>query len=159
MEKSIAQETQDPQDQEELDDENPGQDPAQDKTESLPSTSGSILTGGNLPMVELGLVPFTPSKKHQVAKLEDVFFYPKRKAIVWRTERTLKIDTQPEITTVTQRMVVKDVEEDLIQMASLRVATTHANYHNISKLMETLYRYKGKMEEMKELLRKEERVG
>ena len=65
-------------------------------------------------MVELGLVIFTPSKHHEVEKLEDVFFDPKRKSIVWRNEKTLKMGTQPKITIVTERMVVKDVEEDLV---------------------------------------------
>ena len=60
-------------------------------------------------MVELGLVPFTLSKKHEVAKLEDVFFDPKRKSIVWRTEKTLNMGTHLEITIVTERMVVKNV--------------------------------------------------
>ena len=87
-------------DQKELDNENQGQDPAQDSTENLPSTSRSILTRGHLPMVELGLVPFTLSKQHEVACLENVFFDPKWKSIVWRTEKTLKMETQPEITTV-----------------------------------------------------------
>ena len=39
------------------------------------------------------------------------------------------------------------------------VATTIENAHNISSLIETLDQYKGKMAEMKEVLRKEERVG
>ena len=39
------------------------------------------------------------------------------------------------------------------------VATTTANVHNISKLTKSLDWYKGKMVEMKEVLRKEERVG
>ena len=113
MERSIAQEAQNQEqeaqnqgevtkeqrkkDQEELDNENQGQDRAQDSTENLPSTSGSIVTGGHLPMVEMGLVPFTPSKQHEVACLENVFFDLKRKSIVWRIEKTLKTRTQPEI--------------------------------------------------------------
>ena len=110
-------------------------------------------------MVELGLVPFTPSKKHEVAKLEYVFFDPKRKSIVWTMKKTLKMGTQPEITTMTERTVVKDVEEDLVQMASWGVATSQVNAHNISKLKETIDQYKGRMAKMKEILRKEERVG
>ena len=39
------------------------------------------------------------------------------------------------------------------------VATANANAHNTSKLTETLYQYKGKMAEMKEVLGNEERVG
>ena len=38
-------------DKEELDNENQGQDPTQDNTENLPSTLGSIVTRGHLPMV------------------------------------------------------------------------------------------------------------
>ena len=60
---------------------------------------------------------------------------------------------------MTEKTVVKYVEEGLKQMASMGIATTHANVHNISKLIETLDQYKGKMAQMKEVLRKEERVG
>ena len=62
-------------------------------------------------MVELGLVPFTSSKQHEVASLDHVFFDPKRKSIVWRSEKTLKMGTQPEVTTVSEKIVVKNVEE------------------------------------------------
>ena len=67
--------------------------------------------------------------------------------------------TQPRITIVTEKTVVKNVEEDPKQMASMGVATATPNAHNISRLTETLEQYKGKMVEMKEVLRKEERVG
>ena len=70
----------------------------------------------------------------------------------------MKTSTQPEITTVTERIVVKDVEEDPVHMASWGVAIAQVNAHNISKLKKTIYQYKGRMEEMKEILRKEERV-
>ena len=60
---------------------------------------------------------------------------------------------------MTEKMVVKNVEEDPKQMDSMGVATTTANAHNISNLTETFDQYKGKMAEMKEVLRKEERVG
>ena len=89
-------------------------------------------------MVELGLVPFTPSKQHEVACLEDVSFDPKRKAIVWKMENTLNMGTQPRITTVTKMTVIKNVEEDPKQTASMGVATATANAQNINKLTETL---------------------
>ena len=44
-------------------------------------------------------------------------------------------------------------------MASMGIANTYANAHNVDKIIETIDHYKGKMEEMKEVLRKEERVG
>ena len=65
--------------QDDQDRENQEQNTAQDNPKSLPSTSGDILTGGHLPIVELGLVAFTPSKQHAVAQLDKVFFDPKRK--------------------------------------------------------------------------------
>ena len=98
-------------DQEYLDRENQEQSPAQDNPENLPSTSGDILTGGHLPVVELGLVPFTPSKQHEFANLENVFFDPKQKSFVWRSEKTLKMGTQPEFTIVAKKTVVKNIEE------------------------------------------------
>ena len=50
----------------------------------------------------------------------------------------MKTGTQPKITTVIERTVVKDVEEDLVQMASLRVATAQVNTHNISNIKDII---------------------
>ena len=61
------------------------QSPARDNPEDPPSTSGTILTGGHIPIVEMGLVPFTPSKQYDVACLEDIRLDPKTKSIKWRT--------------------------------------------------------------------------
>ena len=105
-------------------------------------------------MVELGLVPFTPSKLHEIECMKNVYFDPKINSIVWRIEKTLKMGIQPEITTVTKKTLLKDVEEDPKQMSSMGIATAHGNAHNIGKLTETLDRYKDKMVEIKEVLRK-----
>ena len=67
--------------------------------------------------------------------------------------------TQPKITTMNERTLVKDIEEYPVHMASCDVATAQVNAHNISKLKEIIDRYKGRMAEIKEVLRKEERVG
>ena len=67
--------------------------------------------------------------------------------------------TYPKVTTVTEKTVVKNIEEDLEQMASIGIATTHVNAYNVSKLKGAVDQYKDKMEQMKETLRKEERVG
>ena len=66
---------------------------------------------------------------------------------------------QPPITTVTENMVMRNVVKYSKQLVSVVIATAHANSHNIIKLTETLDHYKGKMAEMKKVLRKEERVG
>ena len=50
---------------------------------------------------------------------------------------------------VTKKMVVKNVEEDPVQMASWGVATTQVNSYNISKLKETIDQYKDRMAQMK----------
>ena len=62
------------------------------------------------------------------------------------------------VTTITERTIVKHVEDNLKQMASMGIASAYANAHNIDKLIETLEQFKGKMAEMKVVLRKEERV-
>ena len=110
------------------------QSPVQDNPENIPSTSSSILTGGHVPIVELGLIPFTPSKQYIVACLEDIRFYPKMKSITWRTEKTLKVGTQPLVTTVTKRTVMSNVEEHPKQLDSMGIANAYANAHNIDKL-------------------------
>ena len=92
-------------------------------------------------MVEMGLAPFTLYEQHEVACLEDVYFDPKRKSIVWKIENTLKMVTQPGITTITEKTVVKNVEEDPKQMASMGVATATTNAHNISRLTEATDHY------------------
>ena len=107
----------------------------------------------------MGLVPFTPSKQYDVESLEDICFDPKMKSITWRTEKTLKVGTQPPVTVVTEMMVMKNVEEHPKQLAFMGIANSYANAHNIEKLIETIEQYKGKMAKMKEVLRKEEKVG
>ena len=62
------------------------------------------------------------------------------------------------VTTVTERIVVKNVEDNPKQLASLGIANAYGNAHNIEKLIKTLKQFKGKMAEMKEAMRKEERV-
>ena len=97
----------------------------------------------------MGLVPFTPSKKCDVACLEDIRFDPKTKSITWRIEKTLKVGAQPTLTTVTERTVMKNVEEHAKELASMDIANSYANSHNVDRLMQKIEQYKGKMDEMK----------
>ena len=55
--------------------------------------------------------------------------------------------------------MVKNVEDNMKQLDSMGIAISYSNAHNVDKLIETIDHYKGKMVEMKEVLRKEERVG
>ena len=63
------------------------------------------------------------------------------------------------MTTVIEKTVMSNVEEHPKQLASMGIANAYANAHNVEKLTETIEQYKEKMAEMKEVLRKEERVG
>ena len=81
------------------------------------------------------------------------------KSIVWRTDKTLKVGAQPAVTTVMERTVMKNVEENPKELSSMGIANAYANAHNVGKLMENIEKYKGKMDEMKDVLRKEEKVG
>ena len=92
--------------------------------------------------MELGLVPFTPSKHHIVAILDKIFFDHKQKKIVWRPKKKLKTSTQPKVTTVTERADIPNIDEDLEQMASLNVASAQASAYNVSKLKGFVDEYK-----------------
>ena len=58
-----------------------------------------------------------------------------------------------------ERTVMKNVEEHPKQLASMGIENSYANAHNVDRLMENIEQYKGKMVEMNEVLRKEEKVG
>ena len=79
------------------------------------------------------------------------------KSIVWRIEKTLKMGDRPSVTIITKREFVKNVEDNPKQMDSIGIASAYANSHNIDKLIKTLEQFKGKMAEMKVVLKKEER--
>ena len=82
------------------------------------------MTGGHLPFAKFGLVPFTPSKQHAVACLDKVVFDPKHKAIVQRSEKNLKVGTQPEVITINENAIMKGTDEDpqLMDLISVAVA-------------------------------------
>ena len=135
------------------------QSPMRDNPENLPATSSSILTGGHVPIAEMGLVPFTHSNQYDVPCLQDIHFDPKMKSITQRMEKTLKVGAQPVVTTVTERKVMKNVEEHPKELDSMGIANAYANSHNVDMPMENIEQYKGNMAEMKEVLRKQAKVG
>ena len=57
---------------------------------------------------------------------------------MWKKEKTLRIGNQHPVTTVIERRVVKNVEDNPKQLASMGIANAYANSHNIDKLTETL---------------------
>ena len=67
--------------------------------------------------------------------------------------------THPEVATVMEKTLVKNVDEDPDHMASISVATAQANAYNVSKLKGAVDQYKDNMTQMKETLRKDQGVG
>ena len=120
--------------QEDQDRENLEQDTAQDNLAHPPSKSGDTITGGHFPLVELGLVPFNPSKNHVVSCLDKVVFNPKMKTIFWRSEKRLKVGTQLEVVTVTKIAVMKGIDKDTKLMALINIAVAQENVYNIDRL-------------------------
>ena len=118
------------------------QDTAQDNLVDPPPTSDNTIMGGHLPLAELGLVPFTPSKHHAVACLDTIFFDPKKKTIVCRLEKRLRIDTQPEVVMTTDKIIVQDANQDPVFLASVIIAATQANADDVGKLVEDVEHYK-----------------
>ena len=56
-------------------------------------------------------------------------------------------------------IVIKNVEDHPKELASMGIANAYTNAHNVDRIMENIEQYKGKMAEMKEVLRKEENLG
>ena len=54
---------------------------------------------------------------------------------------------------------MSNVEAHPKQLDSMGIANAYSNAHNVDKLTETIEQYKGKMAKMKDVLRKEEKVG
>ena len=117
------------------------------------------MKGGHLPFAKLRLVPFTPSKKHAVACLDKVVFDPKRKTIVWRSEKKLKVGTQNEVIIVNERDVMKGNDKDPQLMALITIPATQGNSYNVDRLKEITDQYKENMVRMKDTLMKERGEG
>ena len=88
--------------------------------------------------MEMGLVPFTPSKQYDISFLEDICYNPKKNTITWRIEKTLKIGDQSPVTTVTEITVVENGEDNPKQIASMGIASAFANAHNVDRLIDII---------------------
>ena len=67
----------------------------------------------------------------------------------------LKIGTQPNTITVTEKTIVEKTNQDPKFLASISVVTAQVNADNVEKLMEDAYHYKEKMIKMEDTLIKE----
>ena len=54
---------------------------------------------------------------------------------------------------------MKNLEEHPKELDSMGIANSYSNARNVDRILENIEQYKGKMVEMKEVLRKEEKVG
>ena len=122
-------------------------------------SSGDTLVGSEVPLVELGLVPFTPSHKHVMASLDTILFDKNKKRIARRSEKRLKIGDRPVEVMVTERTVMQGTDEDPQLLAMASMATVQANANNVNKLVEDVEHYKQRMLKMKETLVKERGEG
>ena len=71
----------------------------------------------------------------------------------------MNVGAQLAVTTVMERTVMKNVKEHPKELACIGIANSYTNAQNVDRLMENIEQYKGKMAEMNEVLRKEEKVG
>ena len=71
----------------------------------------------------------------------------------------MNVGAQLAVTTVMERTVMKNVEENPKEKACIGIVNAYTNAQNVDRLMENIDQYKGKIVEMKEVPRKEEKVG
>ena len=67
--------------------------------------------------------------------------------------------TQLEVTTITERSIMKSTDEDPQLLASIGVAVAQANAYNVDRLKETVDQYKENMVRVKDTLIKERGEG
>ena len=121
--------------------------------------SGDTQTGRQVPLVELGLVPFTPYHKHVVTSLDTIFLDQNKKRIVRMSEKRLKIGYRPIEVMVTEKTVMQGTNEDPQLLAMENIEVEQYNAYNVSKLVEDDEHYKERMLKMKETLVKERIEG
>ena len=87
-----------------------------------PASSSGTMTDGHIPFGELGLTPFTPSKKHTVSCLYTIIVDKSRKTISRRSEKRLNMGTQADVVTVTESIIMEGTHKDLKFMTSVTIA-------------------------------------
>ena len=100
-----------------------------------PAPSSDIIIGIHIPLGELGLVLFTPSKKHTVVNLDMILFEKNKKTIFIISEKRLKIGDQPDVVMVTEKNFMQGMNEDPQFLASINIKSTRDNADNVNKLV------------------------
>ena len=79
-------------------------------------------------------------------------FYPKKKTIFRRLKKRLKVGTQPDVVTVTEKSVMQGTNQDPVFLASVNIVASQANADNVGKLVEDVEHYKERMLKRKKTL-------
>ena len=87
-----------------------------------------------------------------MACLDTIFFDPRKKAIVQRSEKRLKVGTQPDVVMVIEKNIMQGTNQDPVFLASVNIAVAQANADNIGKLVEDKEYYKEIMQNLKSTL-------
>ena len=119
--------------------------------EPPPSPGGTII-GEQIPFGELGLTPFTPSRKHMVALLDTIIFYKLRKNITKRSEKRLNMGSHAHMVIGTENTIMEGTHKDPKFMASMNIEFAQANADNIDHFMENVEHHKEKMLKLKDTL-------
>ena len=92
------------------------------------------MTGIPTPLVELGLIPFTPSREQAVANLDTIFFDLEKKRIVRRKEKRMKMGDQPVAVMVTEKTIMHRIDEDPRLLAMEGIEVGQDNAVNVGKM-------------------------
>ena len=88
----------------------------QDQSHDNPVDSFILLNitmkGNPTPSVDLGLIPFIPSREQVVANIDTIFFDLDKKIIVRRKEKRMKMGEKPMVVMVTEVTVMHKTDED-----------------------------------------------
>ena len=83
------------------------QDQRQDNPLDSSIPSSSTMTEEPVPSIELGLIPFIPSREQVVENLDTIFFNLEKNMIVRRKEKRVKMGDQPMAVMVTEETVMQ----------------------------------------------------
>ena len=96
-----------------------------------PASSGGTITGGHIPVGELRITPFTPSKQHMVSHLDTIIFYKSRNTITRTSEKQLKMGTQADVVIFIEETIMEGTKKYPKIMASVNIVAAHSNTDNV----------------------------
>jgi hypothetical protein len=82
-------------------------------------------------VIDLPIIPYTPSEDHTVSRWDEFVYYKKRKAVVLKSEERIKRLFQEDIVTRRETTVMQNTNKAPIAMASAAVSATKATKDNV----------------------------